>query len=190
MLCLNGEEAASTEIVETPLCKHGKPSRIVRVKKEDPNNDRCFFSCNERKGDRCKFFKWLYGPDTEDPFLPGTICGLSKPRSYKYILKKNGAVFTSSHSNREKAYEELVKNGEKTDPPEATPFSLIRAAAGLPFHDDNDDDDDNPEKVNLRKKKTKDPNDITDWFLGKAAKMMKPQHPDLFLVEWWENDTA
>ena len=36
-------------IVERPLCKHGKPSRFLTVKKEGPNKDRKFFSCAEQK---------------------------------------------------------------------------------------------------------------------------------------------
>ena len=60
-------------IAETPLCKHGNPSQLVRVKKEGPNKDRLFFSCMEKRGDQCKFFKWFYGPDTEDPLLPECI---------------------------------------------------------------------------------------------------------------------
>ena len=105
-------------IVETPLCKHGNPSRLVRVKKEGPNKDRLFFSCMEKRGDQCKFFKWFYGPDPEDPLLPGCIVLFSNPPSYKYTLKKNGAMFASSHSDRKKAYEEFLRKGEKTDPPD------------------------------------------------------------------------
>ena len=104
-------------IVETPLCKHGKPSRFLKVKKEGPNKDRRFLACNEKKENQCKFFKWYHGPDPEDPLLPGCITLFSMPPSYKYTLKKNGAMFTSSHSDRKKAYEEFVKNNEKTDEP-------------------------------------------------------------------------
>ena len=131
-------------IVETPLCKHGNPSRLVRVKKEGPNKDRLFFSCMEKRGDQCKFFKWFYGPDPEDPLLPGCIVLFSNPPSYKYTLKKNGAMFASSHSDRKKAYEEFLRKGEKTDPPDihqAMHMTFLRAAAGIR---DDDDDDGNP----------------------------------------------
>ena len=54
-------------ILEAPLCKHGKPSRLFRVKKEGPNKDRCFFTCSEKnQAMKCKFFKWLHDPDDGD----------------------------------------------------------------------------------------------------------------------------
>ena len=59
-------------IIESPLCKHGNPSRLFRVKKEGPNKNRCFFTCSEKnQAMKCKFFKWFHGPDPEDPLLPG-----------------------------------------------------------------------------------------------------------------------
>ena len=117
-------------IVETPLCKHGKPSRFLKVKKEGPNKDRRFFGCSEKgKENQCKFFRWYNGPDPEDPLMPGSICLYSNPPSYKYTLKKNGAMFTSKHSDRKKAYEEFVKNNEKTDPSDI--FNRFLHAAGI-----------------------------------------------------------
>ena len=117
-------------IVETPLCKHGKPSRFLKVKKEGPNKGRYFFCCKENNDEKqCKFFKWYNGPDPEDPLMPGSICLYSYPPSYKYTLKKNGAMFTSKHSDRKKAYEEFVKNNEKTDP--ADIFNRFLRDAGI-----------------------------------------------------------
>ena len=46
-------------IVERPLCEHGKPSRLLTVKKEGPNKGRKFFSCAEQKENRCDFFEWF-----------------------------------------------------------------------------------------------------------------------------------
>ena len=135
-------------IVETPLCKHGKPSRFIKVKKEGPNKDRHFFGCKEKKENQCKFFKWYNGPDPEDPLMPGSICLFSNPPSYKYTLKKNGAMFTSKHSDRKKAYEEFVKNNEKTDPPDihqATHIAFLRAA-GIVDDDDERNLFGNPKK--------------------------------------------
>ena len=60
-------------IVERPLCKHGKPSRLLTVKKEGPNKDRKFFGCAEQKENGCDFFEWFRG-EPEDPLLPGSIC--------------------------------------------------------------------------------------------------------------------
>ena len=59
-------------IFERPLCKHGKPSRLLTVKKEGPNKDRKFFACDEQKENRCGFFEWFRG-EPEDPLLPGSI---------------------------------------------------------------------------------------------------------------------
>ena len=46
-------------VIKTPLCKHGKPCRLRKVKKEGPNQDRYFFCCPEPKENRCKFFIWF-----------------------------------------------------------------------------------------------------------------------------------
>ena len=122
-------------ILEKPLCLHRKPSRLLRVKKEGPNKDRCFFCCAEKRQDnKCQFFEWFKGPDPEDPLMPGSICLFSMPPSYKYTLKKNGAMFTSCESDRKKAYEEFVHNNEKTDPPnihQATHIAFLRAGMGI-----------------------------------------------------------
>ena len=146
-------EWGDQRIIEKPLCKHGKPSRLFRVKKEGPNKNRCFFTCSEKnQAMKCKFFKWFHGPDVEDPLLPGRICLFSNPPSYKYTLRKNGAMFTSRHSDRKKAYEEFVKNNEKTDPPDihqAMHLAFL-SADGIP----NDDDDD---KRNLFGNPSKEP---------------------------------
>ena len=155
-------------IVETPLCKHGKPSRFLKVKKEGPNKDRYFFVCHEKeKENQCKFFRWYNGPDPEDPLMPGSICLFSNPPSYKYTLKKNGAMFTSSHSDRKKAYEEFVKNNEKTDEHSIhndLHITFLRAAGYIPDDERNlfgnppksvlkhvvvDDDDDDPKHETL-----------------------------------------
>ena len=59
-------EWGDQQIIEKPLCKHGKPSRLFRVKKEGSNKNRMFFRCREKRKNQCKFFKWFYGPDPED----------------------------------------------------------------------------------------------------------------------------
>ena len=56
-------------IVDRPLCKHGKASRLLTVKKEGPNKDRKFFGCAEQKENRCDFFEWF---EPEDPLLPNS----------------------------------------------------------------------------------------------------------------------
>ena len=110
-------EWGDQRIIEKPLCKHGKPSRLLKVKKEGPNKDRCFFCCREPKENRCKFFKWLRG-EPEDPLMPGHICLFSMPPSYKYTVRKTGAMFTSRESDRKKAYAEFLRNNEKHDAPD------------------------------------------------------------------------
>ena len=54
-------EWGDQQIIEKPLCKHGKPSGLFTVKKEGPNKDRMFFRCREKEN-MCKFFKWFYPP--------------------------------------------------------------------------------------------------------------------------------
>ena len=111
-------EWGDQRIIETPLCKHGKPSRMLKVKKEGPNKDRSFFCCREREENRCKFFKWIGGDAEEDPLMPGSITLFSMPPSYKYTLKKTGAMFTSHEKDRKKAYAEFLRSKRKEDAPD------------------------------------------------------------------------
>ena len=94
-------------IVESPLCEHGKSSRLLTVKKEGPNKDRKFFGCAEKKENRCDFFEW-FKEEPEDPLLPGSIVLFSNPPSYKYTVKKTGAMFTSTEKDPKKAYVEFL----------------------------------------------------------------------------------
>ena len=103
-------------IVESPLCEHGKPSRLSVVKKEGPNKDRKFFTCAEQKENRCDFFEWFKG-EPEDPLLPRSIVLFSNPPSYKYTVKKTGAMFTSTEKDCKKAYDEFLRSGKKYDAP-------------------------------------------------------------------------
>ena len=111
-------EWGDQRIVETPLCKHGKPSRMLKVKKEGPNKDRSFFCCREREENRCKFFKWIVGDAEEDPLMPGCIVLFSMPPSYKYTVKKTGAMFTSHEQDRKKAYAEFLRSNRREDAPD------------------------------------------------------------------------
>ena len=112
-------EWGDQKIVETPLCKHQWPSRMLKVKKEGPNKGRSFFCCREREENRCKFFKWVDNNDEEeDPLMPGHIELFSMPPSYKYTLKKTGAMFTSHEKDRKKAYAEFVRSKRNEDAPD------------------------------------------------------------------------
>ena len=111
-------EWGDQRIIEKPLCKHGKPSRMLKVKKEGPNKDRSFFCCRELEGNRCKFFRWVGGDAEEDPLMPGHIELFSMPPPYKYTVKKTGAMFTSHESNRKKAYAEFLRSKRREDVPD------------------------------------------------------------------------
>ena len=112
-------EWGDQKIVETPLCKHQHPSRVLKVKKEGPNKDRSFFCCREREENRCKFFKWTNEDvEEEDPLMPGHIELFSMPPSYKYTVKKTGAMFTSHEKDRKKAYAEFIRSKRKEDAPD------------------------------------------------------------------------
>ena len=111
-------EWGDQKIVETPLCKHQYPSRMLKVKKEGPNKDRSFFCCREREEKRCKFFKWADDDVEEDPLMPGHIELFSMPPSYKYTVKKTGAMFTSHEKDRKKAYAEFIRSKRKEDAPD------------------------------------------------------------------------
>ena len=113
-------EWGDQRIIETPLCKHGQPSRLFTVKKEGPNKDRSFFSCRERDENRCKFFKWTEDVE-EDPLAPGHIELFSMPPSYKYTVKKTGAMFTSHEKDRKKAYTEFIRSKRKEDTRDGPP---------------------------------------------------------------------
>ena len=126
-------EWGDQRIIEKPLCDHGKPPRMLRVKKEGPNKDRYFFCCRESEENRCKFFKWFKGSDPEDPLMPGHIELFSMPPSYKYTVKKTGAMFTSHEKDRKKAYAEFIRSKRKEDargdPPDIhqTHMAFLRA---------------------------------------------------------------
>ena len=77
-------------IFERPLCEHGKPSRLLTVKKEGPNKDRKFFTCDEQKENQCDFFEWFREEPEEDPLIP---------------------VFTSHEKDRKKTYNEFLRSG-------------------------------------------------------------------------------
>ena len=128
-------EWGDQQIIEKPLCKHGKPSGLFRVKK-GPNQDRMFFRCCEKeKENMCNFFKWFYGPDPEDPLLPGRITLFSMTPSYKYTVKKTGGMFTSSEKDRKKAYTEFLQKGAKYDAPDIHQqrhIAFLRGANYLP----------------------------------------------------------
>jgi hypothetical protein len=44
--------------VAKPLCGHGLPCAIRKVKKDGLNKDRLFFCCANNEGNRCRFFGW------------------------------------------------------------------------------------------------------------------------------------
>ena len=51
-------------IIPKPLCKHGKPSKLRKVKKEGSNQGCTFLCCPERVEESCKFFRWIDVPKT------------------------------------------------------------------------------------------------------------------------------
>ena len=105
-------EWGDERIIAKPLCKHGKPSKLLKVKKEGPNKDRNFFCCREPRETSCKFFKWVnISYPIEDPLEPGCMVLFSNPPSYKYTVKKTGAMFTSGEKDRKKAYDEFLRGG-------------------------------------------------------------------------------
>ena len=63
-------------IIPKPLCQHGKPCKLGRVKEEGDNEGQNFLCCPEPRYKSCKFFRWLGTPlprepveDTRDEFL-------------------------------------------------------------------------------------------------------------------------
>ena len=47
-------------IIPCPVCKHGKPTRLVKVKKErSAKEGKFYFACDESVENRCDFFKWF-----------------------------------------------------------------------------------------------------------------------------------
>ena len=92
---------------------------MLKVKKEGPNKGRSFFCCREREENRCKFFEWANDDvEEEDPLMPGHIELFSMPPSYKYTVKKTGAMFTSHEKDRKKAYAEFIRSKRKEDAPD------------------------------------------------------------------------
>ena len=108
-------------IITKPLCKHGKPSKLQKVKKEGPNEGRNFLCCPEPREKSCKFFRWLETPSPrepdedpadEDPLEPGCFRRFINPPSYTYTVKKTGVMFTSAEADRKKAYDEFLRGNE------------------------------------------------------------------------------
>ena len=79
-------------IIPKPICKHGKPCKIRKVKKEGSNEGRNFLCCPEPREKSCKFFKWFETPEPvevtadEDPLV--------------------------NEKDRKKTYDELLQSGE------------------------------------------------------------------------------
>ena len=46
-------------IIPRPVCEHGKPSRLLKVKNEGPNKDRKFFACDQDVEKPMSFFEWF-----------------------------------------------------------------------------------------------------------------------------------
>ena len=46
-------------IEEKPLCKHGTPCIVRKVKKAGKNKGRFFLCCSEKREDDCHFFEWI-----------------------------------------------------------------------------------------------------------------------------------
>ena len=168
-------------IDEKPLCKHGKPCRMRKVKKEGRNRGRYFLCCAERREDNCDFFRWsnptqqqllpplkvLHAPENpakpaDNPLEPGSIVFFTNPPSYRYTIKDTGLKFTSSESNPTKAYDEFVRKNKH-------------------FEDDSDDNNDGddyeaqPKKIKKRKPKPKKKilydvrektDNVTGWWKG------------------------
>ena len=97
---------------------------MFTVKKEGPNKGRSFFCCREREENRCKFFKWVNENVEEDPLMPGCMVLFSNPPSYKYTVKKTGAMFTSHEKDRKKAYAQFIRSKRKGDKKEDAPDFL------------------------------------------------------------------
>ena len=118
-------------ITPKPLCKHGKRSKLQKVKKEGPTNKGwSFLCCPEPRNESCKFFRWYEAPkpkepeenpfkwpetqspvepSVEDPLEPFTTVLFTNPTSYRYTIKKTGVTFNSSETDRKKAYEEFLQ---------------------------------------------------------------------------------
>lgn len=53
-------------ITVKPLCKHGKPCCVQKVKKEGCNQGRSFLCCPEPREKSCKFFQWYETPSPKE----------------------------------------------------------------------------------------------------------------------------
>ena len=190
------------EIIEPkPLCQHGKPCTIQKVKKEGRNQGRYFLCCAEPRKDSCGFFKWHKQPNptkqllpplkvlrapanpakpADSPLEPGSIVFFTNLPSYQYTVKDTGLKFTSSESNPTKAYAEFVRKNKLFTPPKRS-------------FEDNDDDnnDDNdetpPKKTQKRKSKPKKKiiNDVREKINnGPPAQCPQPPAQKNFLEDF------
>ena len=173
-------------IEEKPLCKHGTPCIVRKVKKAGKNKGRFFLCCGEGREDDCKFFEWsnrsnptrqqllpplkvLRVPEKptkpdDNPLEPGSIVFFTNPASYQYTIKDTGLKFTSSESNPAKAYVEFINKNKPSTPP--------KRSIDDPTSDDNNDYETQPKNEKKRKTKPKKlqldvrdkPNNVTGWW--------------------------
>ena len=57
--CCNYFAWGNEAIIEKPLCQHGKPCRLEKVRKEGPNQGRSFLCCPHWGERKCEFFEWF-----------------------------------------------------------------------------------------------------------------------------------
>ena len=98
-------------IIPKPLCNHGKPCKIRKVKKEGSNQGRNFLCCPEPREKSCKFFKWFETPEPvevtadEDPLVPGGLFSLVQKRKTDVTAssgkRKPLAEYLLNESNRQ-----------------------------------------------------------------------------------------
>ena len=163
-------------IKEKPLCKHGTPCIVQKVKKAGKNKGRFFLCCGEGRENDCKFFEWsnrsnptrqqllpLRVPEKsakpdDNPLEPGSIVFFTNPASYQYTIKDTGLKFTSPESNPAKAYAEFINKNKPSTP--------TKRSIDDPTSDDNNDYETQQKKEKKRKTVRDKPNNVTGWRKG------------------------
>ena len=100
-------------IEEKPLCKHGTPCIVRKVKKAGKNKGRFFLCCGEGREDDCKFFEWSNrsNPTRQQPLPPLKAYAEFTNKNKPPTLPKRSIDDPTSDDNND--YETQPKNEKK-----------------------------------------------------------------------------
>ncbi|XP_067933327.1 uncharacterized protein [Watersipora subatra] len=94
-LDIHTEGSSSFVTSGNPRCQHGVSSKLVKVKKEGQNRGRMFYTCNNSRGEQCKYFEWADQVSVSDAGQPSrpNVLKLSSGQAVEVYLKGKAISF-------------------------------------------------------------------------------------------------